>query len=582
MKRKKILSLLLATSMVLTAALGLVGCKKDTDNVKKDNETVQTETTKTDTADKKDDDQFLKLVFLEPDTLDPNEATLSSSFTTLNAVQEGLARVKTVDGKDSIIPAGAESWETSEDGLTWTFHLRDYKWSDGVPVTAQQYVDSFRRLLNKDNAFAYAYFAYEIKGAEDYNLGTGKAEDIAVVAKDDKTLIITLLRPTPYFEKKLAFKAFLPIRLDIIEKGGENWKVDPTKHVYCGPYVIKEWVRDNSITFEKNPTYWDAENVFIKTVTMNDIPEFSTQAQLFESQQLDVTGSTQDYIKKWQEDAKAGKFQYAEGDIPTTWYLGFNQKGGPSGLMANKKIRLAMALAFDREDYINTLVSRYTPAYGWVPKALQSGKEEFRAVSKEPLKDLATEYGNNPEKLQALFKEGLKELGKDTSDLSKIKIKYITYGTSSSEKQRNEWWQQQFKKNLGIDLTVEVLGNYTLYAQAKSDMKWDAVMGGWGADFDDPINFLDMFASENDNNTIKFSNAEYSKIVKDLDTDLDPANRLKQYQRLEEILVKDEVAFAPIYYSDTRRFLQNYVNDFMYPTFGADYEWRWAYTVGRK
>jgi oligopeptide transport system substrate-binding protein len=576
MKSKKVLSLLLTSTMVLTMAVGLVGCKKDTKTAPVAGDT------KPGVEVKKDADQHLKLIFLEPKTLDPNEAQDSSSFTTLNAIQEGLARVKVVDGKDVTEPAGAESWEQSKDGLTWTFHLRDYKWNDGVAVTAQQYVDSFKRLLNKDNAFAYAYFVYEIKGAEAYNLGTGKVEDVGVVAKDDKTLVITLARPTPYFEKKLTFKAFLPIRLDVIKAGGENWKTDPTKQVYCGPYVIKEWVRDNSISFEKNPTYWDAANVNITKVDMNDIQEFSTQAQLFESQQLDVTGAREEFIKKWQDDAKAGKFQYVEGDVPTTWYLGFNQQGGPSGIMSNKKVRLAMALSFDRDDYINTLVNRYTPAYGWVPKSLQSGDKEFRAVSTEPLKELATEYTNKPEKLKALFIEGLKELGKDTSDLSKIKLKYITYGTSVAAKQANEWWQQQFKKNLGVDLTVEVLGNYTIYSQARTDMKWDACMGGWGADFNDPINFLDMFASENDNNSVKFKNAEYSKIVKDLDTNLDDASRLKQYQKLEEILVKDEIAFAPIYYSDARRFLQNYVKDFMYPTFGADYEWRWAYTSGRK
>jgi oligopeptide transport system substrate-binding protein len=576
MKSKKILSLLLTSTMVLTMAVGLVGCKKDTKTAPVAGDT------KPGVEAKKDADQHLNLVFIEPKTLDPNEAQDSNSITTLNAIQEGLARIKVVDGKDVTEPAGAKSWEQSTDGLTWTFHLRDYKWSDGVAVTASQYVDSFRRLLNKDNAFAYAYFVYEIKGAEAYNLGTGKAEDVGVVAKDDKTLVITLARPTPYFEKKLAFKALLPIRLDVIKAGGENWKTDPTKQVYCGPYVIKSWVRDNSISYEKNPTYWDAENVNITKVDMKDVQEFSTRAQLFETQQLDVCGAREEFIKKWQDAAKEGKYQYVEGDVPTTWTLGFNQQGGPSGLMSNKKVRLAMALAFDRDDYINTLVNRYTPAYGWVPKALQSGKDEFRSVSTEPLKELATEYGNKPEKLQALLKEGLKELGKDTSDLSKIKLKYITYGASVAEKQANEWWQQQFKKNLGVDLTVEVLGSYAIYSQARTDMKWDACMAGWGADFNDPINFLDMYASQNDNNSVKFSNAEYTKIVKDLDNVVDPAIRLKQYQRLEEILVKEEVAFSPIYYSDKRMFLQTYLKDFMAPTFGADYEWRWAYTSGRK
>jgi oligopeptide transport system substrate-binding protein len=577
MKTKRMLSLLLVSTPMLTAAVGFTGCKKD----KPATVPTATDTTKPGTDNKKDDDQHLKLILLEPSSLDPNEAQDGYSFTTLNAVHEGLARTKVVDGKDVMEPAGAKSWDISKDGLTWTFNLRDYKWSDGVPVTAQQYVDSFRRLLDKDNAFAYAYFAYEIKGAEAYNNGTGKAEDVAVVAKDDKTLVITLARPTPYFEKKLGFKAFLPIRLDIIKAGGENWKTDNTKQVYCGPYVIKEWVKNNSITFEKNPTYWDAENIFLKTVEMNDIQEFSTQAQLFETQQLDVTGSKQEYIDKWKAEAKAGKFVYGEGDIPTTWYLGFNNEGGPSGLMGNKKIRLAMSLAFDRQDYINTLVNRYTAAYGWIPKSLQCGDDEFRAVSKEPLKEVAAQYENNPEKIQALFKEGLKELGKDT-DLSKIKLKYITSEAGSAGKQSNEWWQQQFKKNLGIDITVDVLATVPLYSQAKKDMKWDITMSGWGADFNDPINFLDMFASKTENNPIKYSNPEYNKIIKALETELDPAARLKHYQKLEEMLVKDDVAFAPVYYKDTRRFLQNYVKDFMYPTFGADYEWRWTYTSGRK
>lgn len=576
MKSKKWLSALLIATMVFTSAFGFAGCKKNTTEPNPDPKPNPTETVK------KDDNQFLKLVFIEPQTLDPNEASDTSSFTIINATQEGLARVRVVNKEDKIEPAGAKSWEVSPDGLVWTFHLNEKsKWSDGVPVTAQHYVDSFRRLLNKDNAFAYSYFVYEVKGAQAYNEGKGKAEDIGIVAKDDKTLQITLERPTPYFEKKLAFTAFFPIRLDVIAKGGENWKTDHTKQVYCGPYKIKDWVRDNSISFEKNADYWDAENVYIKTVEMNDIQEFSTQAQLFESKELDVTGSRQEYIEKWTEKAKKGEFVAGVGDVATSNYVGFNNEGGPSGIMKNKKIRLAMAMAFDREEYLKTLLGRYTPAYGWVPKALHSSKDVYRDVSKEPLKDMATEYVNKPEKIQALFKEGLKELGKDTNDLKSIKIKYVTTGTTAASKQAQEWWEQQFEKNLGIDFQVEVLGNSTLWRQAIDDMKFDVMTYGWVGDFDDPINFLDMWVTGSGNNGVKFSNAEYDKIVKDLDNEADPAKRLKQYQRLEEILVKEEAGIAPLYYGDTRIFFQNYVKDFMNPKFGPTYEWRWAYTQGR-
>jgi oligopeptide transport system substrate-binding protein len=579
MKSKKWLSALLVGAMVFTSAFSFAGCKKETPV---DPNPAPTPPTTEQPTSKKDENQFLKLVFIEPETLDPNEASDTSSFTIISATQEGLARVKVVNDEDKIEPAGAKSWEVSPDGLVWTFHLREeHKWSDGVPVKAQHYVDSFMRLLNKDNAFAYSYFIYEIKGAQAFNLGEGKPEDVGVKAIDDKTLQITLERPTPYFEKKLAFTAFFPIRLDVIEKGGENWKVDHTAQVYCGPYKIKDWVRNNSISFEKNTDYWDAENVYIKTIEMNDIPEFATQAQLFESKELDVTGARQEYIEKWTAEAKTGKFVAGVGDVATSNYVGFNNEGGPSGIMSNKKVRLAMSMAFDRQEYLNTLLGRYTPAYGWVPKSMHSGNDIYRDVTKEPLKDMAAEYVNKPEKIQALFKEGLKELGKDTNDLKSIKIKFVTYGDTAASKQAQEWWEQQFEKNLGIDFEVEVLGNYTLWKQAVDDMKFDVMTYGWVGDFDDPINFLDMFLSDSGNNGVKFSNAEFDKIVKELDKEVDQAKRLKAYQRLEEILVKEEAGIAPLYYGDTRRFLQNYVKDFMYPKFGPIYEWRWAYTEGR-
>ncbi len=574
MKSKKWISLLVAATMV-TGLVGLAGCNKKTEPKNPDTKPVE------ETTGKKDADQHLKLILLEPQTLDPNEAQDTSTHVVLSAVQESLVRVKVVDGKDKIEPAGAESWEVSPDGLTWTFKLRDYKWSDGVKVTAKNYVDSYLRLLNKEKAFPYAYFLYDIKGAQAYNEGNGKIEDVGVAAKDDSTLVITLEQPTPYFEKKLVHTAMFPIRLDVIEKGGENWSTDITKQVYSGPYKIKEWIRDNKLVFEKNQDYWDAKNVTIEKVEMNDIKEFSTQAQLFESKQLDVTGSRQEYIKKWTEAAKTGKFQAAVGEVPGAWYLGFNMNGGPSGLMANQKIRLAMALSVDRQEYVDVITGRYTPAYGWVPKAIEAGDVNFREKVKEPLKGLADEYLNKPEKLQALFKEGLKELGKDTSDLSKIKLKYVTTGATASAKQQQEWYQQQFLKNLGINIEVQVLGDFGIWMKAIDNMEYDFMMWGWSADFNDPINFLEMFQSKGGNNSVKLNNAEYDKILAELPNETDQNKRIEKYQRLEEILVKEEVAITPMYYEDTRRFTQNYVKDFMTPKFGPSYEWRWAYTEGR-
>jgi oligopeptide transport system substrate-binding protein len=575
MKRKRLglLSVILVGTLLLSACSG--GSKK----VSEDTSNSGTEKSQV----KKDKDQNLTLVFLEPETLDVNEVADSSSASIVGATQEGLLRVKnTGNGVDEIVAAGAEKWETSSDGLTWTFHLRDYKWSDGKPVVAQHFVDSVIRLLTKENAFPYAFFGYDIKNGEAFNLGKVKAEEVGVKAINDKTLQFTLEKPVPFFLAKIAYPVFDPVRLDIIKAGGENYSTDITKQVYCGPYTIKEWVRNNSISMVKNPNYWDAKNIAIETVTMNDIPEFSTQAQLFENQQLDVTGSTQDYIEKWTKAAKEGKWQAFTGDTPNTGYLALNQKtGGLSGIMNNTKVRKAVSLAFDREELIKVIYARYTPAYGIVPKSLTIGKDEYRKVVEEPLKADATKYKNNSTEIQKLLHEGLKELGKDTSNLKDIKLTFITTGTDALSKQKQEWWKQQLEKNLGVTIDMKVYGDTKIYTQDRKGWKFDIYLAGWNGDYNDPMTFLDMWESTNPNNFAGYNNPDYDKLLKSLDTITDNAKRLDVYKKLEAKLIQEDAAIAPVYYGDTKRFIQNYVKDFGFPMFGPTYEWRWTYISGK-
>lgn len=576
MKSKKWLSILTAIVMA-GSVLAFSGCSKNSDNGEK----TEPKNTSEATEGKKDEDQYLKTILFNAQTFDPNECQDTSSSTIIAETQEGLLRAKIVDGKETLEPAAAESWDISDDGLVYTFKLRDMNWSDGVKLTAQHFVDSYRRILDKDKAFPYAGFLYEIKGAEAYNTGKGKVEDVAVEAKDDNTLVITLERETPYFMKKLIHNSFFPIRLDVIEKGGENWNTDYTKQVWSGPFKVTDFVKDNSMVLEKNEAYWDAENVFLEKIQMNEIQEFSTQAQLFEAHELDVTGSTQEYVKKWMEMAKEGKFQVEIGDSPGNWYFELNPKGGPSGIMSNSKIKQAISLAIDREEYVEKLTGRFTPAYGLVPQAMNIGDDNYREKVPEPLKEMGDEYKNNPEKLQALFKEGLKELGKDTSDLSKIKLKYLARGTTSASKQEHEWYQQQLEKNLGIKINVEVASDYGIWKKAEKDSDFDITFAGWNADFDDPINFFEMFETNNGNNDMKYSNAEYDKIYKELLAETDQNKRLEKFKRLEEIIIKEDPAVQPLYNQDKRRFTHNYVKDFMAPKFGPQYEYRWTYTEGR-
>ena len=164
-----------------------------------------------------DSEQVLNTIYFDVATLDANDVTDNQSSTILNSVEEGLIRVETTESGDEIVPAGAETWETSDDGLTWTFHLRKMDWSDGEAVVAQHYVDSFMRILNPDNGFAYSFLAYDIEGAEEYNTGGGSADAVGIKAVDEYTLEFKLKHSLPYFVSKISYTVFHPIRLDIVE-----------------------------------------------------------------------------------------------------------------------------------------------------------------------------------------------------------------------------------------------------------------------------------------------------------------------------------------------------------------------------
>lgn len=345
---------------------------------------------------------------------------------------------------------------------------------------------------------------------------------------------------------------------------------------------MKVFERQNKMVLVKNDNYWDKDNVKLTKINMTNIKEFATQAQLFESHQLDVTGSTQEYVEKWTQAAKEGKWQASKTDTPQVQYLQFNQKNnGPSGLMGNAKIRKAIGLSIDREALTKDMYARYTPAYGIVPKVIQSGDKLYRDQVEEPLKKDADSIKGDSAKLQALFHEGLKELGKDTSDLKSITLEYITLGQSALDKQKQEWTKQQIENKLGINLKITVLGDNKLFYAAMADKSYDFCQGGWNADYNDPMTFLDMWASNSDNNESGYSSKKYDELLTKLNGEKDQSKRLEIYTQLEKILVEEDTGVSPLFYQDTRRFVQNYIKDFQTPVFGPQYEFRWAYVQGK-
>jgi len=287
----------------------------------------------------------------DPPTLDINLATDTTSHAVLNQLMEGPYRYR-ADG--SIEPAGAESYEVSEDGLVYTIHLRDDGvWSDGEPVTAQHFVDGITRLLKPETAAEYAYVMYPIKGAEDFNTGvTDDPSTLGLRAVDDLTLEITLKEKAAFFDSILAFFTMYPVRLDVIEEFGDAW-TEAGNFVGNGPYILTEWAHEDHVTIEKNPLYHDADQVTITRVEFPIIFELSTMLAAYEAGELEVSAYPPEELPRILEDPVLSQ-EFVRLPYPGTWYIGLNTRGEHTD---NVHMRRAIASAIDKRVILDEVLN---------------------------------------------------------------------------------------------------------------------------------------------------------------------------------------------------------------------------------
>lgn len=527
-------------------------------------------------------------------SFDNNKNYAAEEIMVQSHVLEGLVR-PTVDenGEQVLAPAGAESWETSEDGLTWTFHLRNYSWSDGVQVTAQHFVDSFRRLGDPRNAFDFSSFIGDIVGGTElYNMDTETASDdeinaamenLGVKAVDDTTLEVTLTNPAPQFLSKVGTTFMYPVRLDVIEAAGEMYDTDYSTHVWCGPFVVSDFVKDNSITLTKNENYWDAANVKLEEIDLINIGEASTQNTMFKNGELAVFVPTGDYVQPYRDGAGSGEYELINGYFPGISYFYFNRHGNStSGLMESQKVRLALSLAAKREEFIQVIFNRYNPAYGFVPYGVTNGELNFRDDVTEPLLEVYNEYAGDAEKLKALFKEGMAELG-DTRDLSEVTLTYICTGDTAIKRQQQEYWKNLWETTFGITVNVNVLGDSSLFREERDAGRYDIGQAGWNGDYSDPMAFVEMWSSHG--TSIRYSGwteelaAEFDKFMEQLNNEPDPAEREKIFAESEKWICVDEVAAIPYMYSDTIMCISSKLKGAKNPFVGPSIDLTHAYVV---
>jgi len=469
----------------------------------------------------------------EPAALDPHLVTGVSEHNILSALLEGLVRddPKTLEA----LPGVAESWELSEDGRTYTFHLReDAKWSNGDPVTADDFVFSYRRILSPKLGAEYASMLYPMVGAKAYN--TGDITDfsqVGVKALDERTLEITLVEPTPYFLSLLTHYTWFPVHPPTVLKFGEIDQRDtkwtrPGNFVGNGPFNLKDWRVHEYIDVAKSPTYWDREQIFLNGVRFLPITNLNVEERAFRSGQIHVTYAMP--LHKIEPYLESGSPDLRISPYLGTYYYAINTTREP---WSNPKIRKALALAIERESIVKNITKAGQIPAGYFTPPDTAG---YTSRASLPIGD----YESNLAEAQRLLAEAGYPNGQGLPKLE------LLYNTSENHKVIAQAIQQMWKNGLGVEAEL-INKEWKVYLNSRREGDFDVVRAGWIGDYNDPNTFLDLMTSWNENNASKWKNDVFDDLIRQAAKTSDAQARRELFQQAEAILV-EEMPVIPIYF----------------------------------
>nr|WP_239589425.1 peptide ABC transporter substrate-binding protein [Metabacillus crassostreae] len=501
-------------------------------------------------------------------SMDSVMAQDSASFTALANVMEGLYRL---DQNQEAVPGMADGEpQVSEDGLVYTVKLKDAKWSNGDTVTAEDFVFAWQRAIDPATASPYGPYMMEgkIKGAKEITkLASEKKEydlnTLGVVAKDEKTLEITLEKPIPYFESLMAFGTFYPQNKKFVEEKGDKYASSAENLVYNGPFVLSTWDGNTATewTMEKNTEYWDAEAVALENIQFNVLKDPQAAANAYETGEADITGKlASDIVPQYEGDPNMVKWLE-----PTIFWIKMNQQ---NEALANENIRRALATAFNKQDLTDSILNNGSvPANYSVPKNFvtdPSGKD-FREANGDML-----EY--NLEEAKKFWEAGLKELGTDS-----VELVYLGGDTETSKK-TDSYIKNQLETNLeGLTIDVQSVP-FSVRLDRDVKMDYDLQFAGWGPDYQDPISFSDLWITDGGNNKMAYSNEQYDKLLEDAQYTYadDNAKRFEALQQAEKILLEEDAALAPVYQRSSNVLVADKVEGFTYHFIGPEYSYKWV------
>ncbi|MBO8164030.1 MAG: peptide ABC transporter substrate-binding protein [Brevibacillus sp.] len=483
---------------------------------------------------KESDPQVLRAnLHSEPPTADPGLAEDSTSGAVIFATFDGLTRL---NEEGEAVASVAEKIEVSDDLKTYTFHLRDSQWSNGDPVTAHDFEYAWKRVLHPELGAKYAYQLYYLKNGEKYHKQQGgvTADDVGVKALDDKTLLVELENPTPYFLELTAFYSYMPVNKNVVE-ANPQWANDAATHIGNGPFKMESWEHKSKMVLVKNDKYWDKDAVNLDRIEFAMIEDENTELSMFMNGELDWAGKPLGLLPLDAVPALKDEGKLKVKEIAGVYWYKFNTEQEPFN---NAKIRKAFTYAINRQEIVdNVTQAGEVPALGALPGSM--------AVNPGGLfRD------NDVETAKKLLAEGMQELG-----ISELPPITLSYNTADNHQKIAQAIQDQWKKAFGIDVHLENK-EWKVYIDDLHQGNYQVGRMGWLGDFNDPINFLEAFKDKDGgNNDTRWEHPRFKELLEQSQTETDAEKRKQLLAEAEQILM-DEMPVAPIYFY-THSWVQN-------------------------
>lgn len=508
----------------------------------------------------KDRQELIFNLYEDPYTLDFQACSSAIEAQIYNWIMEGLTRSA---GNGKIKPGIAERWDISPDGKVWTFYLRDARWTDGKPVTAQDFAYGWFRALDPSETKDYSFLLSDILNADKYMEGSASAKDVGIKVIDDKTLKVILEHPISYLDYQVSFPIFAPVRQDIYEKYIDKYNTEAEYFITNGPFKLEMWKPETGMVFAKNPKYWDSKSIILERVTGIMVDE-ETELLLYQSGGVDIlthfNADNRSSIKK--DEIRT----VSDGSV---WYINYNCS---HPVLKNKNIRKALTYAIDRQYFITNVAARpWKPALAFIQPEIipDAGGKTFREMVPAFFKD------NDVETSKMLLAQGMKELG-----ITKLpKIKFMANDTDAG-KTYAQGIIQMWKKNLGIEVEIEPV-RFVERIRRQRGHDFDISLMGWLPDYPDAMSMLDIFATDNVNNDGLYSNPQYDALIAAAKSELNGTKKSELMHKAEQLLMED-MPICPLYFGYKEYAIKGHVKNFQRGAFDPDDNLIYSYIEGRK